>query len=68
MPINVTCPHCGRSFLTPDSAAGRKFKCKSCGGALEVPVGGGAAVAAGPAPAGAPAAVAAASPAPAAQS
>ncbi len=71
MPINVTCPHCGRSFLTPDSAAGRKFKCKSCGGALEVPTGGGPAVAAGPASVGATAPAAAAvpalAPAPAAQ-
>ena len=43
MPINATCQACSKSFVVPDSAAGKRFKCRSCGQPMEVPVGAGAA-------------------------
>lgn len=46
MPIPVTCGHCHKSFKASDSAAGRKSKCPSCGGLIEIP----AVAAAGEAP------------------
>lgn len=51
MPINATCPHCKQSFMVPDSAAGKRFKCRNCSQPMDVP-------AAGAAPASAAVAVA----------
>lgn len=38
MPIEVTCDACGARFKAPDSAAGKKGKCKKCGAVISVPV------------------------------
>ncbi len=66
--IEFTCSGCSRTFTVPDSFAGRRAKCKSCGAPIEVP--NPAAVPAGasethphPAPAETPAAAAAPTPA-----
>lgn len=45
MPINATCPHCKQSFMVPDSAAGKRFKCRNCGQPMDVPASGAAPVA-----------------------
>ncbi|MFV0443690.1 MAG: TFIIB-type zinc ribbon-containing protein [Planctomycetaceae bacterium] len=37
MPIDVACPQCGHSYQVRDEAAGRQFKCKSCGDVVSVP-------------------------------
>jgi hypothetical protein len=37
MPINATCPHCKQSFTVPDSAAGKRFKCRNCSQPMDVP-------------------------------
>ncbi len=37
MSISVTCPECFMEFAIPDRFAGKKIKCKSCGGAIPVP-------------------------------
>jgi predicted Zn finger-like uncharacterized protein len=37
MSIRVTCDACAAEFQLSDSAAGRKVRCKSCGGAIVVP-------------------------------
>jgi predicted Zn finger-like uncharacterized protein len=37
MPISTQCPQCQRSYTVTDAAAGRKFKCKDCGGVVQVP-------------------------------
>src|SRR5262249_29172586 len=37
MPIAVVCPSCGVKMRAPESAAGRKTKCRKCGTALVVP-------------------------------
>lgn len=37
MSITFTCPNCGRSFTVDDRMAGKRGKCKSCGGAIRVP-------------------------------
>lgn len=37
MPIPCSCSACGAKFTAPDAAAGKKAKCKSCGGAIIVP-------------------------------
>lgn len=46
MPIEVTCDGCGARFKAPDTAAGKKGKCKKCGAVITIPV---------PEPVGAPA-------------
>jgi hypothetical protein len=38
MPIDVTCS-CGKQYRVPDTAAGRKVRCKECGGTIDVPAG-----------------------------
>jgi ubiquitin-protein ligase/DNA-directed RNA polymerase subunit RPC12/RpoP len=35
--ISFTCEGCGRTFSVPDEFAGRRAKCKSCGGQVVVP-------------------------------
>jgi ubiquitin-protein ligase len=35
--IEFRCPHCSRAFSVPASYAGRKAKCKTCGGEIVVP-------------------------------
>jgi ubiquitin-protein ligase len=35
--IEFRCPHCGRAFSVPGSYAGKKAKCKTCGGDIVVP-------------------------------
>ncbi len=37
MPINMSCPSCGKTLAAPDSAAGKKAKCPSCGQIMIVP-------------------------------
>jgi predicted RNA-binding Zn-ribbon protein involved in translation (DUF1610 family) len=37
MPIQVTCMTCRRAFNAPDNAAGKRAKCPSCGGAIDIP-------------------------------
>jgi hypothetical protein len=37
MPIPVTCPSCRSSFSAPDTASGKRAKCPTCGGAIEIP-------------------------------
>jgi predicted RNA-binding Zn-ribbon protein involved in translation (DUF1610 family) len=37
MPINMSCPSCGKTLAAPDSAAGKKAKCPSCGQIMVVP-------------------------------
>lgn len=39
MSIHVQCS-CGKSYRVQDALAGRKCKCRSCGGVLEIPTGG----------------------------
>ncbi|QDV73050.1 TFIIB-type zinc ribbon-containing protein [Botrimarina mediterranea] len=38
MPITVTCPSCGVTLKTSDSAAGKKAKCPKCQGPIVVPM------------------------------
>jgi len=38
MPIQVTCASCGTKANAPDSAAGRRGKCKNCGDIVEIPL------------------------------
>jgi S1-C subfamily serine protease len=35
--IHVTCPHCGKSCKAAAVAAGRRGKCASCGGVVQIP-------------------------------
>ena len=35
--IEVFCPQCNTKMNAPESAAGKKGKCKKCGGVVEVP-------------------------------
>lgn len=49
MPIEFNCPHCQRPYKVADANAGKRFACKQCGNAVQVPGG-------QPAPAPAPAA------------
>lgn len=37
MPIHFHCPHCDRLLRTPDSAAGQKARCPSCGAVVDIP-------------------------------
>ena len=37
MSISVKCESCGASYKYHDDAAGKKFKCKKCGGAIRLP-------------------------------
>ena len=37
MPINMSCPSCGKTLSAPDSAAGKRAKCPSCGQIMIVP-------------------------------
>lgn len=37
MTIRVNCPGCGQEYKLADSLAGKKAKCKSCGGVVEIP-------------------------------
>jgi hypothetical protein len=37
MPINMTCPSCGKMLAAPDSAAGKRAKCASCSQVMNVP-------------------------------
>lgn len=37
MPIRITCPHCQRGMLVPESLAGKKGRCKACKQPLTVP-------------------------------
>jgi predicted RNA-binding Zn-ribbon protein involved in translation (DUF1610 family) len=48
VPIRVSCPSCQRAFNAPDNAAGKRAKCPTCGGPIEIP--GASAQAAPPAP------------------
>ncbi len=36
MPIQVTCPSCRGMFNAPDSAAGKRAKCPTCGGVIVI--------------------------------
>lgn len=38
MTINIDCPECDKSYRLPDSAAGKKFRCKECEIAISVPL------------------------------
>lgn len=40
MPIQFNCPHCGKDYRVADANAGKRFACKQCGNAIEVPAGG----------------------------
>jgi hypothetical protein len=54
VPIQVTCPSCQGMFNAPDSAGGKRAKCPTCGGAIQIPAHAVAEVLAdGPAPANA---------------
>lgn len=37
MTIRVNCPDCGQEYRLSDSLAGKKAKCKACGGVVEIP-------------------------------
>ena len=37
MTISVNCPECGKTLKAKESAAGKKAKCPSCGGAIQIP-------------------------------
>ena len=37
MALAYTCPHCGYQGKAPEALAGKKVKCKSCGGILRLP-------------------------------
>ena len=37
MPINMTCPSCGKTLAAPDSAVGKQAKCPGCGQIMVVP-------------------------------
>lgn len=37
MTIRVNCPDCGQEYRLSDSLAGKKAKCKACGGAVLIP-------------------------------
>jgi predicted RNA-binding Zn-ribbon protein involved in translation (DUF1610 family) len=37
MPINMSCPSCGKTLSAPDTAAGKKAKCPACGQVMIVP-------------------------------
>ena len=37
MPINMSCPSCGKTLAAPDTAAGKRAKCPSCGQIMIVP-------------------------------
>jgi hypothetical protein len=37
MTINIECPECDKTYRLPDSAAGKKFRCKQCETAIAVP-------------------------------
>ena len=37
MPIQVECQSCQGMFNAPDSAAGKRAKCPTCGGAIQIP-------------------------------
>lgn len=39
MPIRFSCPECGKELQTPDEAAGKRIKCRSCQTAMIVPGG-----------------------------
>ena len=39
MPINMSCPSCGKSLSAPDTAAGKKARCPSCANIMTVPTG-----------------------------
>jgi hypothetical protein len=36
--IETSCPSCGKRYQVPDDLAGRKAKCKACGGTINIPV------------------------------
>ncbi len=57
--IAFNCPSCDKPYLVPEAAAGRRARCKQCGGDLTVPAAGGAreAVPAAPSPGRPPARV-----------
>jgi hypothetical protein len=38
MPIEVVCSQCGKSMQAPDSAAGKKGRCKTCGAVFQIPI------------------------------
>lgn len=40
MPIEANCPHCEATYKLPDSAAGKKFRCKECEEVFAVEVNG----------------------------
>jgi LSD1 subclass zinc finger protein len=39
MPIQVTCPTCGKLLQAPDSTAGKRVRCPSCQNVIDVPGG-----------------------------
>jgi predicted RNA-binding Zn-ribbon protein involved in translation (DUF1610 family) len=37
VPIQVTCPSCRGTFAAPDTAAGKRAKCPTCGSVIQIP-------------------------------
>jgi predicted Zn finger-like uncharacterized protein len=37
MPLSVVCPECGARYNVPDKLAGKRAKCKKCGGTIPIP-------------------------------
>jgi len=37
MPIEFACASCGRTYKAPESVAGKRVRCKSCGSVVQVP-------------------------------
>ncbi len=37
MPIQTTCGECGKAITVADKFAGKRGKCKDCGGVIEIP-------------------------------
>ena len=37
MPINMSCPSCGKNLSAPDSSSGKRAKCPACGQIMVVP-------------------------------
>jgi hypothetical protein len=38
MPIDIVCPHCTKRFQVSDGFAGKRAKCRRCGGPIPVPI------------------------------
>src|SRR5258708_39329140 len=37
MPIRAVCPGCQKAYQVAETAAGKKVRCKNCGGTINVP-------------------------------